>query len=64
MKKYWHVQEYLHAWDQGRAELKLSMLLEHGPLTAQQQFHLLHQKHYEIFTDYAADLKNKRSNKP
>ena len=49
LKKYLYVEEYVKAWDQGRAEKSLLMLLEHGALTAQQQFQLNHREAYEHF---------------
>jgi len=63
MSRYIHITEYIKAWDQGKAEARLKMLLEHGALTPQQQFQLNHKEAYEHFHNIA-DIAHQRSKKP
>ena len=49
LKKYGQIEKYIKGWLQGRAEERLKLFLEYGPLTAQQQFQLNHKKAYEHY---------------
>jgi len=47
LNRYWEIPEYIRGWDDGSKIWRLQLLLEHGSMSAQQQFKHRYAKYYE-----------------